>query len=624
MRKKKKLGEVLRERQQISESVLEKALDDQKRKLAMLGELLLQGGKVAKADLVSALQEVVGVAYLDLANTQMDRGLIQKLPREMAERLCVIPVEHHGSAICVAMAQPQDLRVVDELRFRLGAEIVPRLSFRTEIMAAIDRFYEAAPAIAGPVELASKIDLEKIEFFTVVASERHEEAIREFQRELRSKVTPAVHLVSAIMSAAAVRKASDVHIEQQATGTLVRVRVDGVLRDLTQVPPELRTSLISRIKILCDMDISERRVPQDGRLLAKIRGTQYDLRVSTLPTQYGEKITIRLLDPASARVGFTELGFSAEHSVTLHNRLTLPQGMILVTGPTGSGKSTTLYAALNMLRSPGISILTIEDPVEYMMEGINQVQVNARVGRTFANCLRSMLRQDPNVIMVGEIRDTETAEITMEVAQTGHLVLSTLHTNDSIGAIIRLVDLNVPPFLLASSVTAVVAQRLVRKLCHCKREEGVNPGKAAELAALGVADLPDSVFHAVGCKDCDQTGYRGRVGVFEMLALDEIMKDAICSGARDDQLRSLARSNGMRFMQQDAVEKVRAGITAVDEIMRVVPFEDLTSANRCENCRQNLVSPFNFCPYCGTRAARSGIPTQSLKAPVASAGRNLQ
>ena len=310
---------------------------------------------------------------------------------------------------------------------------------------------------------------------------------------MRGKRTPAVQLVSAVLSQAAAKGASDVHIEQQSAGSLVRIRVDGLLRDLVQIPLELRTSLISRIKILCDMDIAERRVPQDGRLLARIGKTHYDLRVSTLPTQYGEKITIRMLDPSSARVSFQDLGLAPHHSATLTNVLKQPQGMVLVTGPTGSGKSTTLYAALHLLRSPSISILTIEDPVEYMMEGINQVQVNPRVGRTFAGCLRSMLRQDPNVIMLGEIRDSETAEIAMEVSQTGHLVLSTLHTNDSVGAITRLLDLKIPSFLVTSSVTAIIAQRLVRKLCRCKqqgahaggkerRAGGRRPGQGARLS----------------------------------------------------------------------------------------------------------------------------------------------
>jgi type II secretory ATPase GspE/PulE/Tfp pilus assembly ATPase PilB-like protein len=366
------------------------------------------------------------------------------------------------------------------------------------------------------------------------------------------------------------------------------------------------------------MDIAERRVAQDGRLLARIGRTQFDLRVSTLPTQFGEKITIRLLDPNSARVNLRELGFSTEHSATLSSMLKQPQGMILVTGPTGSGKSTTLYAALHLLRSPHVSILTIEDPVEYMMEGINQVQVNRRAGRTFGSCLRSMLRQDPNVIMVGEIRDNETAEIAMEVSQTGHLVLSTLHTNDAVGAITRLLDLNIPNFLLTSSVTGIVAQRLVRKLCKCKRKEPLRESKGAQLTAAGMHELPEFVYVPGGCKECDNTGYRGRVGVYEMLVLDDIIKDAITSGQRDDQIRSLARSLGMKFMEQDALDKVAAGLTTLEEVMRVVPFDDLTSASRCTECHKYLIPAFVFCPYCGTAVASKTVrsSTRYVKAPV--------
>ncbi len=616
MAKKKQLGTVLRERKHVSESALEHALEEQKYKLAMLGEILLESGKVPKQDLIAALEEVSGLSYFDLETTPVDPELLERLPRETAERHCAIPVARSGARVRVAMSRPQDLAVVDELRFRLGADIEPHLAFREEILAAIARYYSPRPkdaALSATWELAEYVDPEKIEFFTAAQSERHEEALREFQKELRGKVTPAVHLVSAILSAAAAKGASDVHIEQQATGTLVRIRVDGLLRELAQVPLELRTSLTSRIKILCDMDIAERRVPQDGRLLARIGQTHYDLRVSTLPTQYGEKVTIRLLDPSSARVSFQELGLSPEHTATLGGVLKQPQGMVLVTGPTGSGKSTTLYAALHLLRSPLVSILTIEDPVEYMMEGINQVQVNPRVGRTFASCLRSMLRQDPNIIMLGEIRDTETAEIAMEVSQTGHLVLSTLHTNDSVGAITRLLDLSIPAFLLTSSVTAIIAQRLVRKLCHCKGKERLQERKALELAAAGVVEPPEYLYVPGGCKDCDQTGFRGRIGVYELLVLDDVIKDAISAGSRDDKIRSLARSLGMKFMEQDALEKVAAGVTTLEEVMRVVPFDDLSSSSRCAQCHKYLVPAFTFCPYCGAGATRNNLRTQYVK-----------
>jgi type IV pilus assembly protein PilB len=299
---------------------------------------------------------------------------------------------------------------------------------------------------------------------------------------------------------------------------------------------------------------------------------------------------------------------SAENAGALANVLTMPQGMLLVTGPTGSGKSTTLYAALNTLRSPSMHIITVEDPVEYKIEDINQIQVNAKAGLTFAGCLRSILRQDPNVIMVGEIRDTETAEIALQASQTGHLVLSTLHTNDSVSAITRLLDLNLPAFVIASSVTAVIAQRLVRKLCACRDEVPMAPEHAARLLAAGIVDFGNVMYLPVGCPNCDNTGYKGRVGIYELLMLDEQIRVSVRSNFRDDEIRNLARSGGMKLMQEDALEKVRLGITSLDEVLRVVPFEQATIL-RCRNCGKSLAPTFLFCPYCGagTRQVPGGI-----------------
>ncbi|MBI1738132.1 MAG: Flp pilus assembly complex ATPase component TadA, partial [Acidobacteria bacterium] len=459
------------------------------------------------------------------------------------------------------------------------------------------------------------VDVSDMQFHTASASERNKAAMEEFEAELRNEKTPAVRLVSALLSAAATKKASDIHIEPQAMGTVVRVRVDGVLRELTHIPMEMQNSLISRVKILSDMDIAERRVPQDGRFLVEIGGKHLDLRVSTLPTHYGEKVVMRLLDPSATRVGFGELGFSEENSTTIQKVLSSPQGMLLVTGPTGSGKSTTLYAALHAVRSPGINIITVEDPVEYKVEEVNQVQVNTKTGLTFATCLRSMLRQDPNVIMVGEIRDTETAEIALQAAQTGHLVLSTLHTNDAVGAITRLLDLNVPAFLVANSVSQVVAQRLVRKLCRCKQEETIKPEYAARLLGAGIVDFESKMWVPVGCNDCENSGYRGRVGIYEVLVFDERLRAAVRSSSRDDEIRSLARSGGMRAMQEDAMEKVKQGITTLDEVMRVVPFEHEATL-RCPDCSKGLAAAFLFCPFCGagTRLAGGGRRAAGVQA----------
>ncbi|MCL5288093.1 MAG: Flp pilus assembly complex ATPase component TadA, partial [Acidobacteria bacterium] len=512
---------------------------------------------------------------------------------------------------------------LDELRFISGMEISPRLGFRTEIMEAIEKCYaELEPteeAVEAKLPFIEQVDVSDMQFHTASASERNKAAMEEFEAELRNEKTPAVRLVSAILSAAATKKASDIHIEPQAVGTVVRVRVDGVLRELTHIPMEMQNSLISRIKILSDMDIAERRVPQDGRFLVEIGGKHLDLRVSTLPTHYGEKVVMRLLDPSATKVGFNEPGFSEENAASIQNVLGSPQGMLLVTGPTGSGKSTTLYAALHAVRSPGINIITVEEPVEYKIDEVNQVQVNTKTGLTFATCLRSILRQDPNVIMVGEIRDTETAEIALQAAQTGHLVLSTLHTNDAVGAITRLLDLGVPSFLVANSVSQVVAQRLVRKLCRCKQEETMKPEYAARLLAAGITGFDNKMYVPVGCNECESSGYRGRVGIYEVLVFDEKMRAAVRASSRDDEIRNLARSGGMRPMQEDAMDKVRQGITTLDEVMRVVPFEH-EMAVRCPECGKGLASTFLFCPYCGAGTRKEGGGRRAAGAPASQTG----
>jgi type II secretory ATPase GspE/PulE/Tfp pilus assembly ATPase PilB-like protein len=617
--KKKRLGELLRERKRISFEALETALDDQQKGAGLLGEVLLQRSACSKEDVVSALEEITHFRYVDARFATVERELIKLIPRSAAERYCILPLAQEGKRIVAVMAEPQNLHQLDELRFMTGMDIVPRLGFKTEIEEAIKKCYDedAAEVLAATPQLPfiDQVDVSDMHFFTSGASARSKAAMEEFEAELRNEKTPAVRLVSAILASAAAKKASDIHIEPQPLGTVVRIRVDGVLRELTHIPAELSNFLVSRIKILSDMDISERRIPQDGRFLCQIGDSHLDLRVSTLPTHSGEKVVMRLLDPTASRVGFEKLGLSAENSASLATVLSAPQGMLLVTGPTGSGKSTTLYAALNSLRSSSVNIITVEDPIEYQIEDINQVQINTKAGLTFANTLRSMLRQDPNIIMVGEIRDQETAEIALQAAQTGHLVLSTLHTNDSIAAITRLLDLNIQGFLISASVSAVIAQRLVRKLCECAEKVAMTDEHAARLLAGGIVDFDSHVHIPAGCAKCDGSGYKGRVGIYEVLLLDEQIRSAIRSGARDEEIRKLARSVGMRLMQEDAVEKVKIGVTTMEEVLRVVPFDNALTV-RCRDCGRALAPAFLFCPYCGAgtrqtaaapRATRRGV-----------------
>jgi type IV pilus assembly protein PilB len=619
MSSRKRLGEVLRERNQISQVDLDRAIEAQQNKYVHLGELMLERGFVAKKDLIEALGEVSHTPYVDCETTEIEPALLAKVPREVAKRCAVLPVEIHGGKLVVAMAEPQNLAILDELRFSTGMEIAPRFAFRREVLAAIEKRYGAVEKSgAAPIRAPHAFADTDVEFISFSSLQRNKEAMAEIQAELqrKSKTTPAVRVVAAMITAAAQKQASDIHIEPQANETSIRFRVDGVLREYERVPRSLQNSVVSRVKILSDMDISERRAPQDGRFLVKILSRKIDLRVSTLPTQYGEKVVMRLLEASAPLQDFAALGIPEAIVPKLTRILAQPQGMLLVTGPTGSGKSTTLYSALNMLRKPTINIVTVEDPVEYVLQGLNQVQVNNKAGLTFASCLRSILRQDPNIIMVGEIRDKETAEIAIKAAQTGHLVLSTLHTNDSISSITRLLDIGVPGFQIASSVSAIIAQRLVRRLCTCRAEAPVSPEYVAWLTQAGLQDIPAVQRVPNGCRECDLTGYKGRIGIYEMLELDANIRGAVRTEARNDEIRLLARQAGMKLMQEYALERVREGLTTLDEVQRVIPFEPLSGAT-CGSCGREVSAGFSFCPHCGERKETHGWAAEAPAALVA-------
>lgn len=604
--KKKKLGEVLRDRGKISHAELQKVIGEQQGKMIHLGELMLQRGLVAKEDLVAALEEVSHTPYVDCASIIPDPGVLDLVPRSMAERLCVLPLRLENQRLIVAIAAPQNLQALDELRFKTGWEISARLSFRSELQQAIDRHYAAEGGHSQAdrtIHSTEQIQFEEVEFISTSSRQATQEAIQEAQADLRQKKTPAVRLVSEAIQVAMAKRASDIHIEPRATDTVVRMRVDGVLHDHQLLPRSLQNSLISRVKILSDMDISERRAPQDGRFMASIGPRQLDLRVSTLPTQYGEKVVIRLLETSAPLASYSHLGMPADVSEGLTTLLSAPQGMILVTGPTGSGKSTTLYSSLHKLRQSSVNIVTVEDPVEYVLPGINQVHVNTKAGLSFVSCLRSILRQDPNIIMVGEIRDRETAEIVMKAAQTGHLVLSTLHTNDSVSAIVRLLDLGIPGYLISSSVTGILAQRLVRILCTCHSVQPATPEFQARMARLGMSRPPVKMPVPVGCDKCSQTGYSGRIGIYELLRVDDPIRAIIRINGNVDQIRDTSRSNGMRLMQEDALEKVLTGVTTLEEVLRVVPMEAAVYAT-CAECNRHILPAYNFCPSCGTPCAQ--------------------
>jgi type IV pilus assembly protein PilB len=602
--KRKKLGEILQDRGHISAASLQKLFIDQETKMVRLGELILESGLVDKPSLVKALEEVSLVPYVDCASIRSDLEVLQLIPESMAMRLDVLPIRMDQGRLVVAMSEPQNLRTIDETRFSSGKDLSPRFGFRAEIQTAITRNYAVLEK-----SLASRNALDKqsddpseaenaVHFISTSARQANRDAIQEIQAELNKRKTPAVRLVSEIIQVAIAKHASDIHVEPQATCTAIRIRVDGVLRELETVPLNIQNSLISRLKILADMDIGERRAPQDGRFMVAIGKSRVDMRVSTLPTQYGEKVVIRLLEATAPISSFGELGLPPNLAARLLQSLAQPQGMLLITGPTGSGKSTTIYSALNLLRKPAVNVVTVEDPIEYALPGVNQVQVNARAGLTFANCLRSILRQDPNVIMIGEIRDMETAEIAMKAAQTGHMVLSTLHTNDSVSAVARLLDLGIPEYLVASSVSAILAQRLVRKLCSCQVSKDVTPAYAERLMAVGWTIPPSRIAWQKGCQTCDYTGFKGRIGIYELMTIDESIRKILRGSYKPDQVRDAARAGGMRRMQEDALDKLMAGVTTLDEIIRVVPM-DIQSDSMFEHCGQRLSALFRFCPYCG-------------------------
>jgi type IV pilus assembly protein PilB len=600
MVKKKRLGDVLRERGQISPSDLTKAIEEQQGKLIHLGELILERGIVSKKELGAALTEVTRIPYADCETVEIDPEILKLLPCAVARRCCVLPIHCQGTKLVVAMAEPQNLHILNELRFSTGMDVIPRLAFRPEIEAAVEKWYGEAEAAEEAVVEAVGSDHEDtgMEFISSSSLQRNIDAMQEMQAELLQKSTPAVRLVALTITTAATKQASDIHIEPQATDTLIRLRVDGILRDFQRIPRSLQNSVVSRIKILSDMDIAERRAPQDGRFLVKISGRKVDLRVSTLPTQYGEKVVMRLLEADAPLQSFAGLGMPPEIADSLTRILAQPQGMLLVTGPTGSGKSTTLYSSLHMVHKPTVNIITVEDPVEYAVPGLNQVQVNTKAGLTFASCLRSILRQDPNVIMVGEIRDKETAEIAIKAAQTGHLVLSTLHTNDSVSAVTRLLDLGVPGYQIATSVTGIIAQRLVRRLCSCHDTVPAAHEHIARLVQAGARIEPITHNIPTGCDTCDQIGFRGRLGIYEMLELDDAIRSAVRSGGCTDEIRALARQKGMKLMQEYAIERVSEGTTSLDEVLRVIPFEQIRTAI-CGACKHELSPAFRFCPYCG-------------------------
>ncbi|RXT14690.1 GspE/PulE family protein [Ammoniphilus sp. CFH 90114] len=545
---RKRLGDLLIEAELITEEQLQKALKD-KSPTQRLGDALLQQGLITEQQLIEVLEFQLGIPHVTLFRYPIDASLTHLVSKDFVKRNLLMPLKREGDKLFVAMADPMDYFAIDDLRLTTGFQIEPAIAAKDEILKAINKYYQMDATMEEfMVDLPTKI-------------------VGEEQR-VTEEDSPIVKLVNQILLSAVQHKASDIHFDPHETKLVIRFRMDGELHTERTLPKHMQSVLTARIKIMANLNITEQRIPQDGRIKINLEFHPIDLRVSTLPTVYGEKIVLRVLDLGSSLNDLDKLGFNKLHLERYQDLIKRPNGIILITGPTGSGKSATLYATLNRLNTDSVNIITIEDPVEYQLEGVNQLQVNANVGMTFAKGLRAILRQDPNIIMVGEIRDTETAEIAIRAALTGHLVLSTLHTNDAIGTITRLVDMGIEPFLVASSVSGIVSQRLIRKVCRDCRQ--VRPPSEREKDIFAKRGLTiDRIAYGKGCGTCNDTGFKGRIAIHEILILDDEVRKMIMNEKPITTIRDYAIRNGMVFLLDDGLLKVKQGLTTTEEILRV-------------------------------------------------------
>ncbi|MCL5943063.1 MAG: Flp pilus assembly complex ATPase component TadA [Actinobacteria bacterium] len=558
---KKRTGEILVEMGLITPQQLEEALEEQKTSHRRIGEILVAKGWITSTELTQALARRLNVKFLDLAETKIDPSAADLISEKDARRYAAIPVKYvDDHTLLVAMVDPANIFAVDDLRILTGYDIEPAIATEEDIFAQIAKMRRLDDKVAANLE-------EQVDSGEISAEE-----VRDIREQIDE--APIVKLVNSILAQAVDDGASDIHFEPQAKELVIRFRNDGVLHEIMSVPRRMQSGVLSRLKIMADLDIAERRIPQDGRIGLMVGGKPIDMRVASLPTVYGEKIVIRLLDRSNVMLRLEDLGFSPKALARYQKSFTKPYGAILVTGPTGSGKSTTLYATLNILNSPEKNIITVEDPVEYRLAGINQVQTNPKAGLTFASGLRSILRCDPDIVMIGEIRDRETAQIAIESALTGHLVLSTLHTNDAPGALSRLTEMGIEPFLTASAVDCVLAQRLARKLCDACKE----PYKPTQ-EMLRRNDFPleavenwenVTLYKPGGCSRCNGTGYKGRLGLYEVMLVTEAIERLTVERKSADEISRVAQAEGMKTLREDGIEKVLAGRTSIEEIGRVI------------------------------------------------------
>ncbi|HET9310994.1 MAG TPA: ATPase, T2SS/T4P/T4SS family [Actinomycetota bacterium] len=555
-RKSKQLGQILIELDMITPEQLETALEEHRRTPKSLGRVLIDMGMIKEGDLVRALAEQVGLEFVDLSEHQIDPTATTLLPEALARRYRAIPIGERDGKLLVAMSDPANVYALDDIRTITNRDVQPLVATAADVERAIQKY----AGIDGQVEALASVAADALES-------------EDEQMEAALEDAPIVKLVNAIMTQAVGDRASDVHIEPAEKNVRIRFRVDGVLHEpMPPAPKNIQGGLISRLKVMAELNIAEKRVPQDGRISMKVGGRQLDLRLATLPTVFGEKVVIRILDKSQALLKLEDLGFLEGPYERFARSFRKPYGAILVTGPTGSGKSTTMYSTLNILNEEDKNIITVEDPVEYRLPGVNQMQVNPKAGLTFASALRSILRADPDIVLIGEVRDRETAMIAVEAALTGHLVLSSLHTNDAPSALTRLTEMDVETFLVASAIDSVVAQRLARKLCE--RCKVAHEPDESELMAAGFPEGSwsqlEEIYRAQGCAACANTGYRGRMGLYEVMPMTEDIERLTVERASSEAIKAVALEQGMISLRDDGLEKVRMGVTSIEEIARVV------------------------------------------------------
>ncbi len=553
-----RLETLLLENEVVNSDQLEQVRKQQKSTGDTLDSSLVKLGMMSEGDLLTVLSRIYDMPAVDLENFDVDQTAVDLLPAEVAQKSMAIPIRKVGRTLTLAMADPLNIYAVDDIKFIVGLEVQAVVAAESAIKKTIDRFYGTVNALNDIMK-----DMEDGEAVEVVDDEVDEDPLA------GSDDAPVIKYVNSLLAEAVIRRASDIHIEPFERLIRVRVRQDGALYELPSPPLRMKAPITSRLKLMAELDIAEKRVPQDGRIKIMVQNRKIDLRVSTLPCIFGEKIVMRILDQSNLNVNLESFGFQPEAQERFLKAIQNPYGMVLVTGPTGSGKTTTLYSAISKINVPSVNIMTAEDPVEYNLPGINQVNVNDEIGLSFAAALKSFLRQDPNIVMVGEIRDLETGAIAVKAALTGHLVLSTLHTNDAPSSIDRMIDMGIAPFLVSSSVNCIVAQRLLRRVCqNCREEQDVHDELLAELQ-LTRDEVGDSrMYQAGGCNDCHDTGYKGRTGIYEVLRMSSAIKKMILDRASTAELKEKAIEEGMLTLRRDALRKMLLGETTPEEVLR--------------------------------------------------------